>query len=88
MVVFVTMSMKALNRAIAKAGGQASLARALAKRTGRPIRQGHIWAWLHRTMRVPPEHVIPIEEETGVSRHELRPDIYPLDARRAELRAS
>jgi len=26
---------------------------------------------------VPPQYVIAIEKATGVSRHELRPDIYP-----------
>lgn len=37
------------------------------------------WAaskWRHR---VPAERVIALEKATGVSRHELRPDIYPLD---------
>lgn len=27
--------------------------------------------------RVPAERVIDVERETGVSRHELRPDLYP-----------
>ena len=27
--------------------------------------------------RVPAERVLEIERETGVSRHELRPDLYP-----------
>ncbi|MBA1200487.1 helix-turn-helix domain-containing protein [Pseudomonas capeferrum] len=29
---------------------------------------------------VPARHVLPIEKATGVSRHELRPDLYPLVA--------
>jgi DNA-binding transcriptional regulator YdaS (Cro superfamily) len=28
---------------------------------------------------VPVHHVITIESLTGISRHELRPDIYPID---------
>ena len=28
---------------------------------------------------IPAERVLSIEEVTGVSRHDLRPDIYPLD---------
>jgi DNA-binding transcriptional regulator YdaS (Cro superfamily) len=70
-----------LTQAIKKAGGQAALARVLARQTGRPIRQGHVWAWIHRSRRVPPELVLAIEIATGVSRHDLRPDIYPRDAR-------
>lgn len=27
--------------------------------------------------RVPPERVIEVEQATGVSRHRLRPDLYP-----------
>lgn len=30
-----------------------------------------------RWSRVPPKHVLRVEELTGVSRHTLRPDIYP-----------
>ena len=30
--------------------------------------------------KVPAERVLRLEELTGVSRHELRPDIYPRDA--------
>jgi DNA-binding transcriptional regulator YiaG len=27
--------------------------------------------------RIPPERVLEVESKTGVSRHDLRPDIYP-----------
>lgn len=74
------MITEALTQAIEIAGGQAALARALAQRTGKPIRQGHIWAWINRSKRVPPELVLAIEAATGVSRHELRPDLYPRDS--------
>ena len=65
------MSLEALERAVDLAGGQTALATALG------VAQGRIWNWLNRDQRVPAEMVIPIEEATGVSRHDLRPDIYP-----------
>jgi len=68
-----------LRRAIAAAGGQAALARSLAELTHKPIRQGHVWGWLNRGQVLPAEYVIPIEQiiASKVTRHELRPDIYP-----------
>ncbi len=60
----------ALQDAVAKAGGQTALARAIGKT------QGHISQWLRREY-VPAEEVLKIEAATGVSRHDLRPDIYP-----------
>tara|TARA_Y100000310_G_scaffold334257_1_gene413677 strand:+ start:1447 stop:1662 length:216 start_codon:yes stop_codon:yes gene_type:complete len=30
--------------------------------------------------RVPAERVLEVEQFTGVSRHELRPDIYPIES--------
>lgn len=73
------MSIQALERAIATTGGQAAMARILAERTGKPIRQGHVWAWINRTKKVPPEiapHIEAITEERGerVGREELCPD--------------
>lgn len=62
----------ALKEAIAIAGGQT----ALAAKIGR--KQQNIWDWLHNSKRVPAEAVLPIEAATGVSRHRLRPDLYPL----------
>lgn len=32
-----------------------------------------------KTRGVPARQAIPIEKATGVSRHELRPDLYPTD---------
>lgn len=29
---------------------------------------------------LPPQHVIKVEEATGISRHVLRPDIYPAES--------
>lgn len=63
------MSADALKRAIEVAGSQSALAAAVGKT------QGHVTKWLQR-QRVPAEVVLPIERATGVSRHELRPDIF------------
>lgn len=63
--------MNALQRAIEVAGGQTALAKKI------KTSQGHVWAWLNRDKKVPAEYVLPIERATGISRHELRPDIYP-----------
>jgi DNA-binding transcriptional regulator YdaS (Cro superfamily) len=73
------MSNDALKRAIEVMGGQAAMARSLAERTGKPIRQGHIWAWLNRTNKVPPELAPHIESATAaldrcVRREELCPE--------------
>jgi Uma2 family endonuclease/DNA-binding transcriptional regulator YdaS (Cro superfamily) len=62
----------ALQLAIKLAGGQT----ALAARIGRT--QGHVSKWLERNF-IPPDAVLPIENATGISRHELRPDIYPAE---------
>lgn len=62
----------ALRRACEIAGGQ----KPLAERIG--TRQSRVWYWLERSKRgVPAEFVLPIEEATGVSRSELRPDLWP-----------
>lgn len=74
-----------LNRAIDAAGGVARLARKIG------IAQPSVSNW----NRVPPERVIAVEAATGVSRQQLRPDLYtertspddavdPVDAARAE----
>lgn len=56
--------------AINAAGGQV----ALAERVG--VRQQSISEWLKRE-RIPAERVLAVETATGVSRHDLRPDLYP-----------
>lgn len=63
-----------LQRAVTLAGSQTELARRIG------VQQAHVWNWLNRSKgKVPGEHVIPIEKATGVSRHELRPDLYPTE---------
>lgn len=69
---------EALKRACDLAGSQERLA----KRIG--TTQSQVWYWLTRSKRgVPAEFVLPIERETGVSRSELRPDLYPVEEVRA-----
>ncbi|MEA3390050.1 MAG: YdaS family helix-turn-helix protein [Pseudomonadota bacterium] len=41
------------------------------------VSQQAVWKWVSRMKPLPPEHVLTVEEATGVSRHDLRPDIYP-----------
>lgn len=59
-----------LQKAIDQVGSQTKLAQMIGKT------QGHISKWLERK-HIPAECVIPIENATGISRHELRPDLYP-----------
>lgn len=70
------MSTDALKRACELAGGQ----KPLADRIG--TTQSQVWYWLTRSKKgVPAEFVLSIEKETGVSRTELRPDLWPEEAR-------
>jgi DNA-binding transcriptional regulator YdaS (Cro superfamily) len=43
------------------------------------VSQAAVWKWLQSSKRLPAEHVLVVEAKTGVSRHHLRPDIYPID---------
>jgi DNA-binding transcriptional regulator YdaS (Cro superfamily) len=66
------MATQALRRACRIAGGQ----KPLADKIG--TTQSQVWYWLERSKKgVPAEFVLTIERATGVSRHELRPDLYP-----------
>lgn len=58
---------EALERAKQAVGGQAALAHRLG------IKPQAISQW----DQVPPLRVLDVERVTGVSRHELRPDLYP-----------
>ena len=59
---------QALHEAKRRAGGGAALGRIL------NLSRQAINQWPDR---VPVENVLTIERETGVSRHDMRPDIYP-----------
>jgi DNA-binding transcriptional regulator YdaS (Cro superfamily) len=65
------MNMKPLEDAINKIGTQTKLAKLIG------VRQSNISNWLYRDKKIPAEHVLAIEKVTGISRHVLRPDIYP-----------
>lgn len=73
------MNKAAIKRAVKLAGGQVALAKRVAEITGKPVRQPYVWNWLNRDAELSPEWVIPIETATDgrVTRHQLRPDIYP-----------
>lgn len=43
------------------------------------VSQPTVWRWLNQSRQLPAEKVLLVEELTGVSRHHLRPDIYPPD---------
>lgn len=62
----------ALQRAISEAGGHSALGRRL------DVSREVVAQWVRRR-RVPAERVLSIERETGVPRHELRPDLYPFE---------
>jgi len=64
---------EALLLAVRHQGGQSQTAR------NRGVTQPTVHYWLNVMKKCPPEHVIGMEEDSGVSRHLLRPDIYPLE---------
>jgi DNA-binding transcriptional regulator YdaS (Cro superfamily) len=43
------------------------------------VTQPTVWRWLHQAKQLPAEHVLAAERASGVSRHHLRPDIYPVE---------
>lgn len=61
------MDKKRIREIASKAGGVVALSKAL----------GRSRAAVTQWRRVPAEHVIRVEALTGVSRQELRPDLYP-----------
>lgn len=63
-----------ISKAVEIAGGQSALARALSTEPGK-VKQGHVWAWMHRDRHPPAEHCPAIESLTGVRCQELRPDL-------------
>jgi len=67
------MSNTALERAIEAAGGITRLAESL------QITKQAVSQW----DEVPPLRVLQVERASGVSRHELRPDLYPREEARA-----
>ncbi|WP_374406556.1 YdaS family helix-turn-helix protein [Pelagerythrobacter sp.] len=62
---------EALTAAVQGAGSQSQFARDLA------VSQPTVWRWINQSKQLPAEHVLNAERLYGVSRHDLRPDIYP-----------
>jgi DNA-binding transcriptional regulator YdaS (Cro superfamily) len=63
----------ALQQALAIAQSQSALSRICG------VSQPTVWKWLQSSKRLPAEFVLRVEAATGVSRHVLRPDIYPVE---------
>jgi DNA-binding transcriptional regulator YdaS (Cro superfamily) len=68
-----------LERAVELAGSQ----KALAEKIGGNVKQQHVSYWI-RAGIVRSKYVLAIEKAVGgqVTRHELRPDLYPIRERR------
>lgn len=66
----------------AAAGSDSRMARDL------KVPQSTMWRWLNQTRQLPAEYVLQAEKLYGVSRHELRPDIYPIERMRRRRRAA
>lgn len=62
---------EALLLAIDKLGSNSAMARVCG------LSPTAVWKWVQVSKRLPAEHVLVVEKATGVSRHALRPDIYP-----------
>lgn len=60
-------------------GSQVALAKAVGKT------QKHVWNWINRDKKVPAEYVLDIEKAVNykITRHELRPDIYPPETKQS-----
>lgn len=61
----------ALEQAIERLGTQAAMARICG------VSATAVWKWIQDKKPLPPIHVLAVEAATGISRHDLRPDIYP-----------
>lgn len=62
-----------LKRAVSIVGSQSATGRLLG------VSQRAVWKWLNDGKHLPAEHVLKVEAATGISRHDLRPDLYPRD---------
>ncbi|WP_245892275.1 transcriptional regulator [Novosphingobium guangzhouense] len=68
--------------AVEIAGSQSALARMA------EVSSTAVWKWVQSSKRLPAEYVLRVEAATGVSRHHLRPDIYPVEMPEASSRWS
>ncbi len=72
MVVQIT-PFEALQKAVEIIGSQHKLARLCG------VSSTAVWKWLQSSKRVPPTYVLRVEAATGISRHLLNPEIYPIE---------
>lgn len=63
----------ALARAVRAAKSQSAFGRLIGRR------QSLVNDWLREDRPLPAEHVLVVERELGISRHDLRPDLYPIE---------
>ena len=70
---------EALTRSAEIIGSQGKLARICG------VSSTAVWKWMQSGKRLPAEHVLKVEAATGVSRHLLRPDIYPLSEAASDI---
>lgn len=75
---------EALNRVVKIVGGQTALASAISQKTGRSIKQQHVWNWLNRDGGIPAAYAPLVKllcREYGeeISCSHLCPDFYPPD---------
>lgn len=70
--------LRSIEQAVELVGSQTELAARLSAATGRVVRQQHVWNWLHRDEKAPPEFCRAIEAATEgkVTRYDLRPDVF------------
>jgi DNA-binding transcriptional regulator YdaS (Cro superfamily) len=63
-----------LAKAVRKAGSQSAFGRLIGRN------QSVVHGWLKEHKPLPAEHVLLVERELSISRHRLRPDLYPREA--------
>ena len=74
-------AVEAFHRAVEILDGQSATARVAG------CTPGNIHQLLNKGSVLPAEYVIPVEAASGVSRHDLRPDIYPRECMVDQARA-
>ena len=68
--------LEALSACRDAAGSESQMARDLG------VPQSTMWRWLNQAKELPAEYVLEAERRYGVSRYDLRPDIYPRERAR------
>jgi DNA-binding transcriptional regulator YdaS (Cro superfamily) len=69
---------EALIRCRDAAGSDSAFARDLSEaHPEQAVTQPRVWRWVNQAKQLPAEYVLTAERLYGVSRHDLRPDIYP-----------